>query len=78
MICSVCGKQKDVNELRGKRSKLMPGMKLTLCNECHKEKREPRYVIVLYGRANGMESVSDYITKKRYVGSDILATELIS
>lgn len=50
-------------------------MQLFLCNECIENKREPRYLIILMGRANGFEYVSDYIAKRRYVGEEILASE---
>jgi protein-arginine kinase activator protein McsA len=76
MLCSSCGKQKA--DLHPKKSKLMTGMTLFLCPACTKAKMEPRFLIILYGRSNGAESVSDYIKNHRYVGADILAKELIA
>jgi hypothetical protein len=40
-------------------------------------KFEPRWVIVLSGRSNGHEFVKDFIQKKRYIGADISASELL-
>lgn len=74
MICSSCGKHRA--ELHPKKSRLMD-MTLLLCNECSKKKMEPRYVIVLYGRSNGFDSVADYIKNRRYVGEDIRADEFV-
>lgn len=76
MVCSSCSKQKQ--ELHPKKSKLMPSMTLYLCNDCVKSKMEPRFLIILYGRANGAESVVDYVKSHRYCGEPILAKELIA
>jgi len=76
MLCSSCGKQKK--DLHPKKSRLMPTMNLFLCGECTKAKMEPRFLIILFGRANGAESVAEYIKNHRYSGTDILAKELIA
>jgi hypothetical protein len=75
MICSVCKKNKA--EVHAKKSKLMPDMKLLLCNDCLEEKREPRFAIVIYGRENGFEPIRKYIKDHRYVGDPITARELV-
>ena len=75
MICSVCKKNRA--EVHPKKSKLMPNMKLLLCNECLENKREPRFVIVIHGRENGFESIRAYIKDHRYVGDVITARELV-
>lgn len=75
MICSVCNNNK--HELHPKKSKLMDGMTLLLCNSCLDSKKEPRFVVVLHGRANGIQSVSSYIKEHRYAGADITASELV-
>lgn len=75
MTCSSCKRQKQ--ELHPKKSRLLPDMNLYLCNECAKVKMEPRWLIILHGRKNGAESVSDYIRHHRYIGKDILAKELV-
>lgn len=76
MRCSCCDKQR--NELHPKKSKLMRGMTLHLCNDCIKAKREPRALVIIYGRKYGAESVSDYIRNHRYIGAEITAKELVS
>ena len=75
MICSSCGKHKQ--EVHPKKSRLMDGMTLLLCTECQKRRMEPRYIIVLYGRCNGFDSVAEYIRNRRYVGADIKADEFV-
>lgn len=75
MQCSSCGKHKD--DLKPRKSRLMTSVNLFLCTDCFEQKREPRWIIVLHGRANGFESVQEYIAKKRYVGADILAEEFV-
>lgn len=76
MRCSCCDKQK--NELQTRKSKLMKSMMLHLCNDCAKAKREPRALIIIYGRRFGAESVSEYIRNHRYVGAEISAKELVA
>ena len=76
MLCYSCGKQK--NELQPKKSEIMDGVTLFMCQICLDSKFEPRWVIILCGRQNGAESVRDYIIKRRYVGRTIDAEELIA
>lgn len=75
MICSTCKQSK--NELHPKKSKVAAGMTLLQCRECIDNKREPRYLIILYGRKEGFNHVSDFIKYRRYVGEEILASELL-
>lgn len=75
MTCSACGKNK--NELTPQKSRLATATTLYLCGDCIKDKREPRYLIILHGRANGFESVADYIKRHRYVGKEISAHEFV-
>lgn len=75
MKCSSCGKQKA--NLSPKKSRLAGGLPLFLCNTCIDGKFEPRYLIIIHGRKNGFDSVSDYIKQRRYVGEDILAQEFV-
>lgn len=74
MKCSSCDKQK--HELNPRNSRLMKTMKLFLCSDCDKNKFEPRWIIILVGRANGLPAVAEYIKKGRYVGEPITAKEL--
>lgn len=75
MICSSCGKPR--NELTPKKSTLLPFIELFLCNQCVREKKEPRYVVILAGRQNGLAAISDYLKNHRYEGEVITAKEFI-
>jgi hypothetical protein len=48
-----------------------------MCETCITSKFEPRWVIILAGRSNGVDHVKEYIQKKRYIGSDVSASELL-
>jgi hypothetical protein len=74
ILCYSCNKSK--NKLNAKRSSLLP-INLLMCESCINSKFEPRWVVILSGRQNGMESVRDFVLKKRYLGNDIAASELI-
>lgn len=76
MLCFSCGKQK--NELLPKKSDIINGVTLLMCQLCLDSKFEPRWTVILGGRQQGAESVRDYIIKRRYVGRDISAEELIA
>lgn len=74
-ICTVCkGPRK---QLQARNSKLVPGMTLLLCNDCVAEKREPRFAIILKARAEGPAAVEEYLKKRRYVGEEILLSEIL-
>jgi protein-arginine kinase activator protein McsA len=75
MKCQSCDKQR--NELHVKKSRLMAGMTLNLCNECIETKKEPRFLIILTGRLEGSQFVADYIKNRRYCGPEITARELV-
>jgi hypothetical protein len=53
----------------------MPGTRLFVCDEC--VNMEPRYLIVIFGRQRGLPAIAEYIRKRRYVGADITAKELV-
>jgi hypothetical protein len=76
MLCYSCGKQK--NELQPKKSAIMDGVQLFMCQVCIDLKHEPRWVIILGGRQKGPESVREYIIKRLYTGKTISAEELIA
>jgi hypothetical protein len=76
MLCYSCGKQK--NQLQPKKSDIIGGVTLFLCQTCLEAKFEPRWAIILGGRQNGAESVREYIIKRRYEGRTISAEELIA
>lgn len=76
MKCYSC--QKPKNELHPKKSDILNGVVVLMCQTCIDSKFEPRWVIVLGGRQNGADSVREYIIKRRYCGNEILANELIA
>lgn len=75
MICYSCSKPKA--NLSLKRSTLLPGVNLLLCQTCTESKFEPRWTIILSARKNGPAYVREFIVKRLYVGNEISATELI-
>jgi hypothetical protein len=74
ILCYSCNKSK--NQLNAKRSALLP-INLLMCETCITSKFEPRWVIILAGRSNGADHVRDFVLKKRYVGNEISASELL-
>ena len=74
VLCYSCNKSK--NELNSKKSSLL-AVNLLLCKSCTDNKLEPRWIIVLAGRQYGAEHVKEYIAKKKYLGIDITASELL-
>ena len=76
MKCYSCNKQK--NGLHPKKSELLNGVISLLCQSCIDFKYEPRWVIVLAARSKGPDAVREFIIKRRYVGNEILANELIA
>lgn len=75
MICYSCNKQKSEVSLR--KSALLPGINIMMCQTCIESKFEPRWVIILAGRQRGTAVVRDFIVKKKYIGKEILGSELI-
>jgi hypothetical protein len=76
MLCFSCGKQKD--QLHPCQSSILEGVNLFMCQTCIDEKYEPRWVIILAGRQKGIDSIRDYIIKKKYIGRSISAEEIIA
>jgi len=74
ILCYCCNKTK--NKLNVRKSILMP-INLLMCETCISSKFEPRWVVILAGRQLGSEAVREFIIKKRYVGNDIIASELL-
>jgi hypothetical protein len=48
-----------------------------MCESCISSKLEPRWVLILSGRQNGSDSVKEFIIKKKYLGQEITAAELL-
>ena len=74
ILCYCCNKSKK--KLSVKKSSLLP-INLFMCETCISSKFEPRWVIILAGRQLGSESVKEFIVKKKYIGSEITASELL-
>lgn len=74
ILCYSCNKNK--NKLNLRKSSLLP-INLLICETCITSKFEPRWVIILSGRQLGSEYVREFIVKKRYIGNDISASELL-
>jgi hypothetical protein len=73
ILCYSCNKSK--NKLSVRKSILIP-INLLMCETCISSKFEPRWVIILSGRQLGPDAVKEFIVKKRYIGTDIAASEL--
>jgi hypothetical protein len=74
ILCYSCNKSK--NKLNVKRSNLFP-INLLMCESCIMSKFEPRWVLILAGRQNGPDSVKEFIIKRKYLGEEISAAELL-
>ena len=74
LLCYSCNKNK--NKLNSKKSSLL-NINLMMCETCIDAKFEPRWVLILAGRQFGAEHVKEFIQKKRYVGQEISASELL-
>lgn len=75
MPCTVCRKHKF--QLRPRKSRLVPGMQMWLCNDCFNGKREPRFAVIMVGRRDGALAVEEYLRLHKYVGEEILAVDLV-
>lgn len=81
MLCTSCNKQKA--QLKQKKSKVLPGVPMYLCQDCLDNKREPRGFIVLAGRQasgkgeNPVDVLAFWIKGERYLGDPITLRELI-
>ncbi len=64
-------------ELVSTKSSLKKGVAFNLCGICAGDNHEPRWWLILFGRANGVRAVETPIKKARYCGKDILARELL-
>jgi hypothetical protein len=74
ILCYSCNKSK--NKLNVKKSAVLD-INLFMCETCIDAKFEPRWAVVISGRQNGAEYVRDIILKKRYLGTEITAEELL-
>ena len=74
ILCYSCNKSK--NKLDVRRSSLLP-INLLVCESCTSAKLEPRWVVILAGRSNGSDYVKEFIIKRKYLGNEITASELL-
>lgn len=74
ILCYSCNKSK--NKLDSKKSSLLP-INLLICESCISAKLEPRWVVILAGRSQGPDYVKEFIIKRRYIGNEITASELL-
>lgn len=77
MTCTVCRRHRA--NLRPRKSKLLPGTAMWLCNECFDAKREPRWAVIMVARdpEQGISTVRDYIRGHKYYGDKIRAEEIL-
>ena len=76
LVCQSCGKHPRT-ELVAHKSKLIANFTLLMCQACIDAKYEPRFLVILFARKNGFESVRDYIKKHKYFGDEIKASDVI-
>lgn len=74
ILCYSCSKSK--HKLNAKKSSLLP-INLLMCESCINSKYEPRWVVILAGRSIGADHVREFVLKKRYIGNEISASELL-
>ena len=74
ILCYSCNKTK--NQLNVRKSSLLP-ISLLMCETCITSRFEPRWLVIIAGRQNGAEAVREFILKKKYVGNEISASELL-
>lgn len=74
VLCYSCNKTKS--KLNVKKSILF-NINLLMCESCIESELEPRWVIILAGRQNGADSVKTFILKRKYLGDEISASELL-
>jgi hypothetical protein len=48
-----------------------------MCETCISSKLEPRWAIILAGRQFGPDAVRELILKRKYIGEEITASELL-
>ncbi len=75
LTCNSCDQPK--NKLSLYNSKLLPGMKLYMCQTCLDAHYEPRWIIILAGRRYGANKVKEIILKEQYIGDHIKFAEII-
>ena len=75
LTCNCCDQPKE--KLTMKKSALLKGHTLYLCQTCIDGKKEPRWIVILTGHEYGIATIKDYLTKGRYCGRTIEGSELV-
>jgi|LauGreDrversion4_2_1035121.scaffolds.fasta_scaffold284811_1 hypothetical protein len=75
ILCYSCSIAR--NKINAVKSNLIPTINLMLCETCLASGYEPRWAIVIAGRQSGSELVKDYVLNKKYIGEEIVASELL-
>lgn len=75
ILCYSCNKGKE--RISAVKSKVLPQVNLMLCESCVSENLEPRWAIIISGRQNGADFVKKYVLNKKYIGEEIVASELL-
>ncbi len=73
--CASCGKQRF--ELAQVSSRLLPGMKFLMCNNCQDQGFEPRWAVVMAGQQFGSDVVKQHVLNHRYIGDKITLEEVV-
>lgn len=72
--CSSCDEPRY--ELKIRKSRLISSQTFYACNTCSTKRFEPRWIVIMAARRYGAEYVSDYLRPKRYVGEEIMLSEI--
>lgn len=72
--CTSCDKPKA--HLKQRKSKVLPGAMMYVCQDCIENKREPRAFVVIAGRQLGANHISYWVKPQRYLGEPITLREL--
>lgn len=76
VVCTSCRKPK--NELKTRKSKVLPGAQMYLCRTCIEAGLEPRgFLIVASRQLANRDAAQRYIKRRKYLGEPILAEELL-
>ena len=73
--CVSCNKPKF--ELKQVPSKLLPGMKFLMCNDCTTLGHEPRWAIVMAGQQFGTQAVRSHVVGHKFTGDKITLDEVV-
>jgi hypothetical protein len=78
MICSICGKPRNnIKKVDSKLTLTEEGFRFFACEPCRAAGKEPRWLLILVGRSEGFDAVSEHIRKRLYDGDEISAAELL-